>query len=34
MDMGTSLNMLNTGSALVANASAALVNVISLLGML
>jgi hypothetical protein len=33
MNLGT-LGLLNTGSALVANASAALINVISLLGML
>jgi|GEM_PF-5802678 len=33
MDLGT-LNLLETGSALAANASAALINVISLLGML
>lgn len=33
MDMGT-LNLLNTGSALVANAASALSDVISLLGML
>ncbi len=33
MDLGT-LNLLDTGSALVANASGALINLISLLGML
>ncbi len=33
MDLGT-LNLLNTGSALVANASGALINLVTLFGLL